>query len=740
MDYNYRFTLSHTSGSQVISEPIGWKDMKLTLERDPDFHTLIEHFEVPLIFYGNNGTHDGGKDFVQNVLQTFGRDEKVSIIIELSTDAVEYETLYTGILSLDMAKKLDDRKLQVPIVRDDVWTKFINLINTPVDIQSTTDLKGNAVTPCESIILTLPPQKVEQKFIGNYKNGGFSTDPGSNYDNYYFPFDVPDVDLNEINEKYTLPVLGNTIVPGWILEPEYEGSYEFDIRIEISRALLAVPDANNMQNGGDYFVRWYFQKNDETPIQFTIQNHDNTLEQSTSYSFNETHNLYKGDVVRVYGYFAAALGGLETLMFWGENNDGISVVPGSMTTFDFGAAPSGVADPSYFHIIGQTIYPETEAEAFLVHDVMSAVMDRITGTTGRFYSDLFGGSFTKARQYDSDGCASNYALIKGLHLRSYSLDEKKFFTSFKDLWDGLNPIFNLALSYEVNDDGETTFHVLPKSEVYDVDASLQLDFVNNIEEGFDKDYAFKKISIGYNEWRSDDIAGIDDPQTKKTYATRFEYIGKEITIYSKFIAASLAIENTRRKTREKSADYKLDDDTFIIAINPVSGSPADTYTPEIDENFDSVTNLKNSETRYNLFLTPLRNFLRWANFFNGGLQKYSTSSYKFVGGEGNYDFESDYNCGTGIKKDCSDIVCNNVSEKQDISLATYGPGLGYLFTPEMFAFEDHPLSWDEYKHIRNNRRNAIEVSRIDSDHDTTFIKRLEFDINKSKAKFNVWKK
>src|SRR5690606_40654009 len=101
---------------------------------------------------------------------------------------------------------------------------------------------------------------------------------------------------------------------------------------------------------------------------------------------------------------------------------------------------------------------------------------------------------------------------------------------------------------------------------------------------------------------------------KHTYSSIFQRIGQKITLLSRFIAAGLTIEVTRRTTREKSADYKYDNDTFIIALNPNTididpeTSPDLTdFQPEFDENFTSVSNLQNSDSRYNLRLTPARN-------------------------------------------------------------------------------------------------------------------------------------
>ena len=84
------------------------------------------------------------------------------------------------------------------------------------------------------------------------------------------------------------------------------------------------------------------------------------------------------------------------------------------------------------------------------------------------------------------------------------------------------------------------------------------------------------------------------------------------------------------------------------------------------------------------------------------------------------------------------MVCEEVGEGDDLIINDF-PEIGYLFTQETLEFE-HPLSWADYKAIRNNRTKAIGVSRTDSNHMICFIKRLEYDINKSKAKFIVWKR
>jgi len=141
---------------------------------------------------------------------------------------------------------------------------------------------------------------------------------------------------------------------------------------------------------------------------------------------------------------------------------------------------------------------------------------------------------------------------------------------------------------------------------------------------------------------------------------------------------------------------------FIIALNDDDVSP-DRYQPELDENFDSITGLVLSNKRYNSILTPMRSLLRWGNVWNGCLyQNYQNSFLKFVSGEGNFDMSSDYSCGSGYM--CLGVICDNLSEKQDIPLgppSNYGSVFGYLHLPMLYTVEIINFTWDDYLLTRN---------------------------------------
>jgi len=277
---------------------------------------------------------------------------------------------------------------------------------------------------------------------------------------------------------------------------------------------------------------------------------------------------------------------------------------------------------------------------------------------------------------------------------------------------------------------ENVIRVEEVEHFYDPDFVLEISNIRNITRSYDNDKIFNKINIGYTTWKSEDISGIDDPQTQHIYSTRFEKIGTTLTLWSDWIAASLAIETTRRKTIAESTDFKFDDSVFIVAINTDDVSP-DVYRPELDENFTDVQNLLDPETRYNLSLTPTRNLLRWSKWLNGCLQNYLSSYYKFVRGEGNFDMISEM---IEESPDCldQDYGGEPLSEKQDVEVTD-----DIIHLPNYYDIEI-PLTWQDYKTIRENRKKAIGISMTDENHVALFIDELEYNIMHARVKITGW--
>lgn len=721
----FRFTLSHTAlGSIQISEPANWIDSKLKLERHEEFHSLIEYFEGSFIFYGEDNIHNGGSDFIRQVENLYGLDADLIITIDATFDDVNYENLFTGQLDLTGLQEVKDNKIEVPIIRNNLWSKFIARKDTPVNLRSTTDLDGNTVSVTDLVDINLTSQLLNQNFIGYIPNSTsyiFNSGIGGN-DYIQLDFDGGNVFLSqtqkdeiidEIEEKYTLPIIDNPTLPTALFELKFGGT------LIVNNFTLVVRDPlDDTTNYVDADFKCYIHT---TSTVVEIPRTDYLGSNGTT---KRTRFVYSGSLPN--------LANREIIRFYIFNNSASTSGPIQLLADDQVTIGGPITYTTKLSLTLKSQYRSTSGQAYLIHDAFNSILNRIT-TPDRFYSEYYGSTVTNARTYAADGCGWKNVLMPGLQVRGYTFDEKQFSMSFDKCWKGANTIFNLGLGYDTID-GDEVIRIEEKEYFYDPSISLFVENVREISREPDVSKIFNRIEVGYNKWESESASGIDDPQTKKVYSTRIAKINNALTIYSDFIAASYAIEITRRQKLVKSKDYKFDNEIFIIAINPDDVSP-DRYRPELNENFNSITGLLNPETRYNSILTPSRNALRWGNFWNVCLQKYQTSSLKFVSGDGNYDMSSDYNC-TGVN--CIAIVCDNLSEKQDLSLSAYGGNIGFLHLPYLYTIEIINFSWDDYLAIRNNRKKAIAVSQTLDNFKRFFIKELTYEICKSKCKMILW--
>lgn len=907
----FRFVLSHAeSGTSLeITEPDGWKDATIKLDRHEEFHSLIEYFDGSFIFYGNNGIVNGGIEYIKDIIRNYGIDTTLLIDIDFTYDDITYSEVFQGQLSLVDSEELPRNKMRIPIIREDRWAKFISRLETPVNIQSETDLDDNALEGDNKINIRLTSQTIKMITAGKLKIaypygaiGDVSTGTIDPNEFAFLQIDWDEYTLDEINTMYNYPVAPNSVIPFEKFSMDFAGSYHFKIKFYMTHAAV-------IYFAGPIFWDGYYDLTRSGPdievvlmingvVVGTFTQTDYGTDGSaidpaySSFEYEGTHDVPVGGLVTIAGVILTTFPFIPVLL--GYDNTGSGAFIQAMMPFGFEAGgttvpdfPNGLTDDQYFEVTALTIFPETTSESFLIHDAAGYIIDRITGEQGVFYSELMGSQHTQYRQYLSSGCAWKYALVKGLQLRGYTLTEKKFFSSFMDWWRGANPILNLSLCYEtvliphvvdvspdinliddladwenapgsgwdfitfgmpfvsVNGNGglegytvgaavfnedqpyefdvnlfiyttgantpnvvityaildagfgelatrefnyigpgdkPETFMLIPsgvgayfavkiqnntasetknfrltlaftedspieyttenvirieeKAYQYpDEETSIDFSFVEDITKKYDNDRIFNKVSIGYTKWESEDISGIDDPQTKKTYNSRFKKVGKELSLYSEWIAASLLIEQARRTTRIKSADYKYDNETFIVALNdlPQDESPdispdIITFIPELDENFTFIDNLESSDTRYNLRLTPARNFLRWKPFLDGALQDYLGSDWRFSSAQGNYHLSA-------IMDDtCDDYEGFELAEDGNILVDE-----DFLHLPDLYE-ATIPMDWNDYALIRDNRRKPIGISKSDTGHAKMFIKTLSFQPMHGEAKVLMWSK
>ena len=685
----FRFTLNNSiAGSLQISEPIGWDSAVLKLERNMEFHSLVEFYDQPLTFYGQNSEGNGGLDYIREIEESQGPDAQITILIELSVDGGDiYITAFDGLIDITSCKEIDFYKAEYGIIRNDFWQKFMNRKGTPVDLAATTDLDGNAISVPSSTTLSLVSQKISSRFVGltGVDTNSGSTDIGTTS---YLMFTNDPTSLDEIGVRFDygtqLSSEDPRTVSKYIFKVQYDGNYRLDISIECIVLLGAIRV---------YDLKWFYaiRSNGLTSTQIgaTITGTSTSINTvGTPAVASASLNLLAGDEIYIFGLMVL---NLPTTGVFYENQ--------SATTFS---------------ITADTSLDATSADSFLILDAVQAITSKITGSYPAVSSDYLNHSSSPA------ACGAHYAILKGLHVRGYSFSDKPFFLSFDDWWRGANPILNLGLGYI---EGTNEIEIEQKGDFYDSVPVLNLDYVNFIERSYQQDFIFKSIEIGYEKWSAESGSGIDDPQTKRVFRTRFKTVGSDVKLLSKFYAASLGIEQTRRNRVELGKDWRLDEDTMIVTV-------AIDYTtaPELSEPFSSITGLLNHTTRYNTRITPVRNLLRWRNFLNGCLKWYSSDDdLSFASGEGNSDVV------TTLKSSDCEYEPGAIGENADIDA---GAGHDFLFVPIQYEFE-HPLTWDEYKAIRDYRKKAIGVSRTNTGHVSCFIMNLEYHVTRGLGKFTV---
>lgn len=670
MTPQFRFTFFHSvvspSGT-IVKEPVGWKESALSLERDAVWHSLVEYFKGTFVWIGNART------FLNNIKETYGPDELVRVQIEINYGDA-WETLFDGLVdisqSVDISKNGKFYKLQAPIIRDDFWTKFMSRKSIPVDLTASVDLDGNARTAVNPILLDLPGQLITLEYSGRLQD---ATILGA-WSHYYTLavgeygyIDLPVLLKNRINDKNSIPLQDSAIEPNELFTLTESGDYNIESEIIVaSSPTLPSSQVNDLEV--------YIRVNGDAPIAFTkTQLGTNPADGRTKFEYLDTLTLNKGDQLRIYF----------------SNTSLFSAVNFYWTNLYF----------SFLDIDVTTDYPKTQTNAYKIKDAAESILSKIIGQDSVLVSNKL------------DTCSGYNALAKGIHVRGNSMTTKKPFMSLDEWWAGVNPLYCLGLGY----DG-TNIEIEAREDFYNKIPVLYFSAAANIEKKVHLDKYYKSVEIGFEKWSAESESGVDDPQTKKTYSTPFKSIGKDEKVLSKFIGASLAIEQTRRNRVEAGKDWRLDEDWLLIALKSDD-------SVETGADFDSITGLLNSDSRYNVRHGVARIFTRWQKWFQGCLQNKVGQDFKFTKGEGNYEMVS-----TNPSGDCEPIL--TLAEDQDIEITDDFIHLGDEFKVTL------PMRYASYKIVNSNRKKAVAIP-IDGQWFACHILNLDFKIMGGICEANV---
>jgi len=294
--------------------------------------------------------------------------------------------------------------------------------------------------------------------------------------------------------------------------------------------------------------------------------------------------------------------------------------------------------------------------------------------------------------------------------------------SFEEWWKGANPLLFLGLGYtEVA--GVKKIEIEDRAYFYDNVPVVNISNVSRLVRRYDLEKIYKSIEIGYKKGvGSESESGIDDPQTKRFYNTDFSSFGVKETILCEWMAASLAIEKSRRNRIEITKDFANDEEIMVVAVTP-DGSD---WLPEFGTAFNLVSNLLNPDFRINIRHSATRLFKRAQAWFNGCMIYSNTQLFTFNRGEGNYEMTSQLE-----DTDCEAVPGTEpiIDEGADIAADTSD----ILFVPRIYEAESVPMSFATYQSIVANKNKALGISRTSTGHVPMHIMDLGYELFKSNA-------
>lgn len=731
---SYRWTLTNLSdmSTEVLTnDPIGWDEGVYTIKRSNEYKGSFHEYSVPLKFHCKGG----GKAFIDNIYQTEDIDARIDVLVEYDCDGSgTYETLFNGIINL-VGYQTDGEYTTVNIEKSDLLTKLFSRDEISVDLETTTSIGGETISAVQTT--TLPMHSTNILFesswgIADGYNQSFiqSGSQGDILGDWFTP--NIGVIKNDFSDTMSVGEIETAIIPVTVFENQAISPI-----LTLNDPLINYPVTinYNINISGTFTDDETTSKGARTVKQVILQLHWGykndagdgsvtgiTLWEDGGYSADNYSTTF--DTV-AYGNSTGSItlnAGDSVWLTWFYITDTITDIDGATVNVDW--------DYNYSTIefSAETVIEASEAKAVMVHEAFNQVVDAIADSDGNFESDFYGRTDSDKLTYDSDGCGSTIAVTNGLNIRQF--ENKPILCSFKDLFNAMDCQHNIGMGVV---DGKIRVEPLD----YWFDSSTKIITLANVQSFTAKNDSSKyinKIDIGYNRWESEFKGGLDDVNSKHEYSTLVKSTKGIYSKLCKYLASTYTIELTRRKSKNRTTeDWRYDNDNFLIAC------VRDAYgilRPEVfNDSFTLGTNYAALASAYNVRLSPKRMLLHHLNVITAGLQIIN-GFISFVKGEGNTIFSCAKN-DVGCAEDYNGaaIAENGGINWNDANAANISP----IYLTDTYSFE-YPLTFDEFKTIKNNPYGYVEFYKDSDDVKEGYIMEMAYSMKTGLTKFDLIRK
>lgn len=239
------------------------------------------------------------------------------------------------------------------------------------------------------------------------------------------------------------------------------------------------------------------------------------------------------------------------------------------------------------------------------------------------------------------------------------IDGAKIKTTLFNFFQCFNTVIGMGLGM-VGD----TLRMEEKGYWVDYSDPIDLGEVKNLKVSPANDYIYSGIKIGYAAQEYEDVNGRQEFNNTHEYLSPVTRITKTLELISPYRADCYGIEFTRINLEGKTTtDDKADNDVFILHIKDSSITENGQEVWELDRSLNTgATGLLETETVFNIYLSPKHCLLRNGNYLHSLFYKQENQYVKFQTTEKNADLVSD------------------VTENSDVLIANFDPA---LFGPNM---------------------------------------------------------
>lgn len=627
--------LTYNSTTTVISEPIGFDDLKMTLKRH-DLHGIGAEVSLGnLEFYGT----------AFNIIKTaYDADIDSEVVYAVFADQTE---IYSGKIDLSTysVKQGDYQSVSVKVGEVGVKTTFNNRLDTEVDLNTPKTIDGDTVEAPDWLNLHIPPKHLLYTNLirqrGDNSNVKFATDTAISYADgiaisagisIFIP--IEGTAVNEFGNftsalPYTtyFPTQATTVDvpdPSAQFEPkfiQYYPSEEHESKF-----------GTNTKAKIDARIILRLTKMDSTPqdtnkrIRFAlfVESESESLRSYSPYVDGEDV-LVQGSVWNVDIKFSGEISAEHPLTYY--------LFVEASSSFHY----EGLVDICQGSYLKMTMYDNltedepVNADMLLVHDALNIVSHAISENALAVKSDWYKTPVSKWNAGSIGGGALK-ALTNGYHIRGLFTDdetERNMPMSFKSLIESLNAQDCIGWGF-TTENGVLCVRVERWSWFYKDTVILTLTNVAEVQIDIDPDRIITDLKIGYKKYATNDqYNSIDSPHGTRTFVNGIKAVSKTETQECDIIADNYAIEEIRRAAYQENEtkETTYDESIFLFELTEKQGVYSIGHTAY------NAEGIGNAKEFINAKLTPRHMASRWKDYI---FAANNATPFKFTAGELNY--------------------------------------------------------------------------------------------------------